>query len=343
VNPTRWRLLIAGMGVLLLTSAYHRIHSAAIITDTAHNFLVSLSSEQKAKASFEFGDEERFNWHYIPRERKGLPFREMTPWQKHLAHALLSAGLSNRGYIKATTIMSLEDVLRQLENDSGERRNPEKYYFSIFGEPSEKGTWGYRVEGHHISLNFTLVNGAVAASPNFFGANPAEVRQGVRTGLRALGREEDLGRELVSELTPEQKKVAIVSAAAFKDILTEASRKAALEGQPSGLAASKMTAKQREKLGALVEEYIRNFPEDIAAAREGQYRKAGDRLYFAWAGGEQRGAPHYYRVQSPAFLIEYDNTQNNANHIHSVWRDFSGDFGRDLLAEHYRASPHGGR
>ncbi len=340
MNPTRWRLLIAGMGILLLTSAYYRIHSAAIITDTAHNFLVSLTPEQRAKATFQFADDERLNWHYIPRERKGLPFREMTPFQKHLAHALLSAGLSNRGYIKATTIMSLEDVLRQLENDNGERRNPEKYYFTLFGEPSEKGTWGYRVEGHHVSLNFTLVNGVVVASPNFFGANPAEVRQGPRTGLRVLGREEDLGRALLVELTPEQKTTAIVTKTAYKDILTEATRKAALEGQPSGLEASKMNAQQRETLTALVEEYIHNFPEDIAQAREDQFRKAGTHLYFAWAGAEERGQGHYYRVQSPTFLIEYDNTQNNANHIHSVWRDFNGDFGRDLLAEHYQSTPH---
>jgi hypothetical protein len=330
------------MGIVLLTSAYYRIHSAAIITDTAKNFLVSLTPEQKAKATFKFADDERMNWHFIPRERQGLPLREMTAWQKHLAHALLSAGLSQRGYIKASTIMSLEDVLRELEKDSGERRNPEKYYFSIFGEPSEKDTWGYRVEGHHISLNFTLVNGTVVATPNFFGANPAEVRQGPRAGLRVLAREEDLGRELVTALTPEQKSVAIVSKEAYKDILTEASRQASLKGQPSGLQASKMTAAQREKLAVLLDEYVHNFPEQIAQARAEQVKKAGNNLYFAWAGSEQRGGPHYYRVSSPTFLIEYDNTQNNNNHIHTVWRDFKNDFGRDLLGEHYKTSHSGG-
>lgn len=338
MNLTRWRLLIAAMGIVLLTSAYYRIHSAAIITDTAKNFLVSLTPEQKAKATFQFSDEERFNFHFIPRERKGLPLREMTPHQKHLAHALLSAGLSQRGYIKASTIMSLEDVLRILENDSGERRNPEKYYFSIFGEPAEKGTWGYRVEGHHISLNFTLANGVIVASPNFFGANPAEVRQGPRNGLRVLAREEDLGRDLITALTPEQKKVAIVSPKAYPDILTEASRKASLQGQPNGLQASKMNAQQREKLAALLEEYVSTFPEQIAQMRMDQVKKAGNNLYFAWAGVEERGGPHYYRIQSPAFVIEYDNTQNNNNHIHTVWRDFTGDFGLDLLAEHYKTS-----
>jgi hypothetical protein len=340
VNPTKWRLSIAGMGLVLLTSAYYRIHSASIIADTAKNFLASLTPEQKAKATFRFDDEERYDWHYIPKERKGLPFREMAPFQKHLAHALLNAGLSQRGYMKAVTIMSLDDVLRQLENDSGERRNPEKYYFSIFGEPSEKGTWGYRVEGHHVSLNFTLANGTVVASPNFFGANPAEVREGPRAGLRVLGREEDLGRDLLMALRPDQKSVAIVTKEAYKDILTEATRQAALKGQPNGLQASKMDAHQRELLEALLEEYAHTFPDDIAQARMEQVKKAGNNLYFAWAGVEQRGGPHYYRIQSPGFLVEYDNTQNNANHIHTVWRDFSGDWGHDLLKEHYQSSPH---
>lgn len=320
------------MGLVLLTSG--------IIADTARNLLASLTPEQRARAVFGFGDDERFDWHYVPKERKGLPFREMQPFQTHLAHALLSAGLSPGGYIKAATIMSLEDVLREIENDSGERRNPEKYYFTIFGEPSEKGTWGFRVEGHHVSLNFTLSGGIVVASPSFFGANPAEVKQGPRAGLRALAREEDLGRLLLTGLTPEQKAVAIVSSEAYADILTEASRQAALQGQPSGLQVSKMTAPQRELLESLIEEYARNFPEDIAEVRLDQARTAGDDLFFAWAGAEQCGRPHYYRVQSPAFLIEYDDTQNAANHIHSVWRDFSGDWGRDLLKEHYETSAH---
>ncbi len=343
MTSLRWRLLIAAMGMVLLTSAYYRIHTAAMLSETAQHFLASLSPEQKAKAMFPFADEERFNWHYIPKERKGLPLREMAPEQKHLAQALLSSALSQTGYVKASTIMSLEAVLREIEHDNGERRNPEKYYFSIFGEPAEKGTWGFRVEGHHVSLNLTMVNGVIAASPSFFGANPANVKQGPRAGLRALAREEDLGRALISSLTPDEKTIAIVSKTAYKDILTAASRQAALEGKPSGLPASKMTAKQRELLSALVEEYASNYPEPVAEARLQQARKAGNQLYFAWAGEEEPGRPHYYRVQSPAFLIEFDDTQDGANHIHSVWRDFDGDFGRDLLKEHYQSTPHTGQ
>jgi hypothetical protein len=328
------------MGVVLLTSSYYRVHSASILADTAKNFLASLTSEQKAKAVFRFDDEQRFDWHYIPKERQGLPFREMSGFQRHLAHGLLNAGLSQRGYLKAVTIMSLEDVLREMEKDSGERRNPDKYYFSVFGEPSEKGTWGFRVEGHHVSLNFTMANGTVVASPNFFGANPAEVRQGPRAGLRILGREEDLGRDLFSALTPNQKSVAIVAKEAYKDILTEASRQASLKGEPSGLSASKMNAHERELLGVIIDEYAHTFPDDVAQARLEQVKKAGNNLHFAWAGVAQRGGPHYYRIQSPTFVIEYDNTQNDANHIHTVWRDFDGDWGRDLLREHYQSTAH---
>jgi hypothetical protein len=262
----------------------------------------------------------------------------MTMAQKALAHALLSAGLSQQGYIKAVTIMSLDDVLRVMENDDGNRRNPEKYYFSVFGEPSDTGTWGFRVEGHHLSQNFTVVNGKVADTPSFFGANPAEVREGPRKGLRTLAAEEDLGRDLMESLTPEEKKVAIVTPDAYKDILTEASRKAALAGQPSGLSAAKMTKKQVELLQTLISSYAQNVPEQLAQARMEHLKKAGTNVFFAWAGVEERGGPHYYRIQTPTFLIEYDNTQNNANHIHSVWRDFNGDFGLDLLAMHYQAS-----
>ena len=338
MRPLFLRLAALAIGATLLTSAYYRINSSTVMTQAAQHFLASLTPEQRTQATFAFQEDERLNWHYIPKERKGLPLLEMTMPQKALAHALLSAGLSQQGYIKAVTIMSLDDILRIMENDDGNRRNPEKYYFTVFGEPSDTGTWGFRVEGHHLSQNFTVVNGKVADTPSFFGANPAEVREGPRKGLRTLAAEEDLGRDLMESLTPEEKKVAIVTADAYKDILTEASRKAALAGQPSGLSAAKMSKKQFELLQTLISNYAQNVPEQLAQARMEQLKKAGTNVFFAWAGVEQRGGPHYYRIQTPTFLIEYDNTQNNANHIHSVWRDFNGDFGLDLLAMHYQAS-----
>jgi hypothetical protein len=338
VKTATLRIFAIGVGVALLTSAYTRMHSASVMTDAAEAFLASLTQQQRAQAVFQFQSDERFNWHYIPKERKGLALREMTPEQKQLAHALLAAGLSQQGYIKAVSIMSLDEVLKILEGGKGPMRDPEGYFFTVFGEPSATGTWGYRVEGHHFSQNFSIVNGKVQGAPSFFGTNPAEIREGPRKGLRILAREDDLGRQLVKSFTADEQKTAILSKDAPKEILTEASRKAAINGQPSGLEASKMTAAQRATLQSLLDEYCQNMTDQIDATREDQIKKAGDRLYFAWAGGTEPGQGHYYRIQSPSFLVEFDDTQDNANHIHSVWRDFDGDFGLDLLKEHYQSS-----
>ncbi len=332
------RIFAIGVGVVLLTSAYTRMHSASVMTDAAQAFLNSLTPAQRAQATYQFQDQERFDWHYIPKPRKGLSMHDMTPEQKQLAHALLAAGLSQQGYIKAVSIMSLDEVLKVLEGGKGPGRDPEGYFFTVFGQPSATGTWGYRVEGHHLSQNFTIANGQVQGAPSFFGTNPAEIREGPRKGLRVLAREEDLGRQLVKSLTADQKKMAIISKDAPKEILTEASRKAALNGQPSGLMASKMTASERAIFQSLLDEYCRNMTDQIDQTRQDQIRKAGDNIYFAWAGGEEPGQGHYYRIQSPSFLVEFDNTQDHANHIHSVWRDFNGDFGEDLLKEHYQSS-----
>jgi hypothetical protein len=339
MSPVRIRFIAAAAGALLMIAAGNRSHTPLVMSNAANALLNSLTTDQKSVAVFDFNNEERLNWHFIPRERKGLSYKMMTHEQRPLAMALLNASLSQQGYIKATSIMSLEEILKiQEKNTPPGRRDPENYFFSIFGTPSETGTWGFRFEGHHVAMNFTIVNNKVASSPMFYGTNPAEVKDGPRKGLRVLGYEEDLARELVKSLTPEQRKVAIVAEVALKDIITMASRKAALEGQPSGLSAAKMTPKQRVLLQNLLEEYANNIPEQGAAARREQIKKAGTNLNFAWTGGIERGEGHYYRVQAPAFLVEYDNTQNNNNHVHAVWRDFNGDFGFDLLGNHYTAS-----
>jgi hypothetical protein len=260
----------------------------------------------------------------------------MKPYQRQLALAMLGAGLSQRGFIKAVTIMSLDEIL--LVTEPAPRRDPDNYYISIFGDPSETGEWGYRFEGHHVSQNFTLVNGKVQGAPSFFGSNPAEVLDGPRKGLRVLAAEEDLALAVVNALTPDQRKVAIYDAKAPGDILTTNSREAALKGQANGLSASAMTPPQRAKLQDLLEEYCANMPEEVAALREAQIKKAGTNIWFAWAGGTERLQPNYYRVQTADFLVEFDKTQSNGNHVHSVWRDFNGDFGRDLLKEHYASS-----
>src|SRR5260370_6219715 len=209
----------------------------------AKNFLNSLTPEQRAKAAYKFGDDQRFDWHFTPKPRKGLPLKEMTSYQSKLAHGLLAAGLSQRGYIKAVTIMSLEDVLNTMEKDNGEKRNPDGYFFTVFGDPTSNGVWGFRVEGHHVSQTYTVVAGKVVDSPSFFGSNPAEIKDGPRKGMRVLAGEEDLARDLVTSLDDGQKKIAVVDQTAYKDIFTMASPKTALAGQPSRPPASKLNTK----------------------------------------------------------------------------------------------------
>src|SRR5262245_724393 len=298
-------------------------------------FLNSLNAEQRAKAIFKLEDEQRFDWHFIPRARKGIPFKELDPAQQRLGNALLASGLGQQGFIKAATIMSLESVLREIEEGKGPVRDPELYFLSLFGDIKSKKSWGWRVEGHHLSLNFTIANGNIASTPAFFGANPAEVPQGPRKGLRALAAEEDLARALIKSLDDKQRSQAIVSEKAPNDILSTNSRKAE-PLKPAGLQTSRLGQKQQEILMTLLREYASRHSPAITAARLDRIRSSGlGSIFFAWAGGLEKGEAHYYRLQAPAFLIEYDNIQNNANHIHSVWRDFNGDFGLDLLAMHY--------
>ncbi|MGH9838055.1 MAG: DUF3500 domain-containing protein, partial [Blastocatellia bacterium] len=319
-----------------------RMRSAAAMADGANKFLASLNAEQKAKATFGFDDEQRFDFHFIPRPRKGVPLKELNEAQRKLAMDFLKTGFSAGGYQQATQVISLEPILAEIEGASRRfPRDPELYYVSIFGTPSAKTTWGWRFEGHHLSFNFTVVKGElIANTPLFFGSNPAEVRQGDRKGLRVLAGEEDMGRNLVGALDEKQRAVAIFDKTAPSDILSLANRKAN-PLKPEGIAATQFTKQQKELLTKLIDEYLQPMPPDVAAERLKKLKDAGmDKIFFAWAGGTGKGEPHYYRVQGPTFLIEYDNTQNNGNHIHSVWRDFNGDFGADLLQAHYQATPH---
>jgi hypothetical protein len=229
--------------------------------------------------------------------------------------------------LKAVTIMSLESILHDLEQGRGPARDPELYFFSVFGEPNERGTWGWRVEGHHLSLNFVVKDGMVAsATPAFFGANPAEAKTGPRAGVRTLAEEEDLARQLVQMLDADGKKAAVMGEEVPRDIRGANTPQPPNDG-PVGLAAAKMTDRQRSVLLMLVGEYANNLPQDVATALVEEIERAGtDKIHFAWTGATERGTPHYYRVQGPTFLIEYINAQNDANHIHSVWRNVLGDF-----------------
>lgn len=309
---------------------------------SANAFLSTLSSDQRTKAHFPFEDEQRKDFFFVPRARFGVPLKDLDTRQRQLAMDFLRTGLGLAGYEKATTIISLEPVLFELEGAKRiHPRDPELYYLTIFGTPTAKGPWGWRFEGHHLSVNVTVVGGElIATAPLFMGSNPAEVREGPRRGLRALASEEDEARMLVQSLDASQRAVAIYQEKAPSDILTMNHRQVD-PLKPEGLAVSAMKDEQRKQLLKLIDVYLARMPEEIAAERRAKLTTGGlEKISFAWAGGINRGDYHYYRIQGPTFLIEYDDTQNNANHIHSVWRDFKGDFGVDLLAEHYRAQPH---
>jgi Protein of unknown function (DUF3500) len=322
----------AVVGLALWAGAYVD-QTGSRMAAAAERFLASLSSDQSSKARYDFTAPERLDWHFIPRARKGLPIKELQPEQRALAFGLINSGLAGSGFLKATTIMSLEAVLRELEQGRGPTRDPELYYLTIFGTPSDRGKWGWRVEGHHLSLNFALEDGRiVAATPAFFGSNPAEVRQGPRQGLRTLADREDRALRLLQALDDSQRKAAFFDSKAPADI------RAANTPQPPtaaavGIAYGELKGDQRAMFRALIESYAEDMPDEVSRAWLGEMRDAGmDDVRFAWAGPADRSQPHAYRVQGPTFLIEFNNTQNGANHIHSVWRNMLGDFGIPLAS-----------
>lgn len=330
--------------VLQSVSAYAATDAAREMAHAATALATTLDSGQKQKALFDLDTEALKQWHFVPSEmvtfgRKGLPIPEMKPEQRALALALLRSSLSAGGYQKATNIMSLETILRDLEQNDRFERNPEKYYVAIFGNPTPDGTWAWRFEGHHLSMTFTIVEGKeFAATPSFFGTNPAEVLSGDRKGLRVLAAEEDLAYQFVRSLDAVQKAVAIIETTAPNDIFTAANRDIT-PLKPTGLGYGSLSATQQETLRTLVREYVGRVRPDIAAEQLKIIEATGwDKVSFAWAGGLEKGQGHYYRVQGERFLLEFDNTQNNANHIHAVWRDFRNDYGNDILKRHYQDS-----
>ena len=305
--------------------------------DRARHFLVSLDPDQRDQATFAFGDDERLNWHFIPRDREGLPYGEFTPPQRRLADRLLGTALSHEGISKALGIMYLEQIL--YEREGRDIRDSDRYYFTVFDEPSSSGAWGWRVEGHHLSLNLTLNDGEViATSPAFMGSNPAIAGEGKHEGLEVLAAEQTVARELLALFDGGAREKVIFDAEAPPDILTGHDR-VAEAGEPLGVATRDMTDEQADKLVELLQVYTGRLRLDLAKDEFDKIKAAGlQDIHFAWAGTAEPGEAHYYRIHGPTFLIEYDNTQNDANHIHTVWRDLEGDFGRDLLGEHYTNS-----
>lgn len=329
----------------------------------AWGVLNNMTPTQREEASFPLDDPERFDWDFIPKYgRKGLRMRYMDDRLKMLTQQLVATGLSLEGYSKVVSIMAHENTLREINKPLGfaaaEFRHPENYFLSFFGTPNIEGTWGWRLVGHHVCLNYTIVGFAVAPTPILLGAEPARV--GTFDPLRD---DEERGFELLNSLADDQRSSAIISKMAPANFVTrvvqklglrevpgehelgfpqyslsDAQRKALtwVRGAAKGLSGSDMNAKQKELLRAVIEGFVSRMPDHAANGHLAAVDGVGlEAFSFAWAGHGGPGKAHYYRVQGPSFLVEFDNAQDDGNHIHTVWRDPDNDFGQDLLARHY--------
>ncbi|MFG0259389.1 MAG: DUF3500 domain-containing protein [Phycisphaerales bacterium JB041] len=309
--------------------------------DAAAAWVDALRPELRARAVLAFDDANRRDWHYIPRRRAGVSLKEMNDAERAATHELLRAGLSSRGYRKAMMVVALEDVLREIEEGRGQNasyRDPGLYCVTVFGDAAGEGHWGWRFEGHHLSLNFSSVEGEVAVTPAFLGSNPARVPSGARAGLGVLLEEASLGRRLADSLDAEQRAVGVVGGAVPRDVLLAPGVAVDRLDVTKGLAYADMTEAQRALVEALLGEWTGNLEPGLARAHAARMREAGlEGVRFLWIGSLEPGSPHYYRLACPRFIIEYDNTQDGANHIHTVWHDPERDFGEDLLREHLRA------
>jgi hypothetical protein len=302
----------------------------------ARALLQSLPEQRRAQAQLPFYSPERTKWNYVPTSRAGVAIADLDANQKTLIDPLLRSALSPAGLKTARQIVQHESILAEIEGNP--RRDPELYYTVVFGNPGLRPPWAWRFEGHHLSVNATYVDGQTQiVAPLFMGSNPARVPSGPKAGLRLLAAEEDLARELIRMLPEARRTRAMLAADAFPDIITRNDPKVRslnIEGLPAGA----MSQPEQAQLRKLLHVYSDRMKESAAREQLGRIERAGfDKLHFGWAGSLEPGKPHYYRVHGPTVLIEYDNTQNDANHIHSVWRDLERDFGGDLLRAHYQA------
>jgi hypothetical protein len=344
----RFLTLLAVVAMLSLTRAFEvkpppdAIDSPEVALElvvAAQRFIDALDPDMQAK--YLFRDAERGNFHFFPIARRGVSLKQLKFGQRQLGLALMSAALSHVGNQKALTIMSLGDYLRETDKTPNIHRDSDQYYFTIFGDPAPNETWGYRVEGFHLSLNVTIVAGRwISVTPSFFGAIPATVPDGPRKGLQVLQQETELGRALAQSFTAEQRKIGFGKIPDFKTEtvggLITGNQRRIKRGEPRGVAVSQMTLEQREVLLKLVRVHIGRIRKELADQDLARIDRAGTgKIHFIWAGGLEPGEPHHYLIQGPTFLIEYDNTQDQANHIHCVCRDFDNDFG-DAIQEHYQ-------
>jgi hypothetical protein len=314
------------------------------LSAAANKVLNSLDEGQRAKACFDFDNKERTHWIYVPGVRLGLPIKELTEAQQKLVQDLLATSLSPVGRNKVLGVMLMEEYLRVKEQGKGQFvRDPGLYYISFFGTPSANGTWGWRWEGHHCSQNFTVVDGKLTgATPSFVGANPGKINdeKSSDNGFELLAFEDLRGRELARSLTPEQFKKAQIKGETPKDVVTKNIPKLS-PTTPQGISLKELSPEQKKILGQIIMEYVGRARPDFAIQEMKEISATPeDLIYFGWSGGLEVGQGHYYCVQGPSFLFELDNTQNNANHVHTVWRDLKKDFGYEVLAEHLN-SAHG--
>jgi hypothetical protein len=319
-------------------------HAAQRLATVVRHWLDTLEPGQRARATFPFESDERFAWDYRPGTREGLSLADMTAGQRDAARAVLDAALSERGAREVGAIIALETVLGELEQAAGRgnwmRRDPDRYWFAVFGEPDGWSPWSWRIGGHHVAVQTTLAGGQVVSSaPSFLGSNPATVPDGPHAGERAIDSEETLARSLLVSLSAAQRQVAVVDPVAPPDIRSGTGRRADLREIPAGIRYDQLEPGQRDGLERLIRHYLERADADVAAAEWERIRAGGlEGVTFAWAGPDQPGRGHYYAIRGPNLLVEYDNTQNGANHIHAVWRDPTNEWGEDLLEAHYRAS-----
>jgi hypothetical protein len=332
-------VLVAAGATLVAWSGWAERRDHAALRAAAVAFLSALTPEHRAQAQFAFDDGGRLDWHFIPRERRGLPLGAMSDAERTAAQALLHAGLSTQGYLKANGVMTLEGVLQEQARAGGGDpafRDPGHYYFSIFGDPDGEAPWLFRFEGHHCSLNFTSAPAeGTSPTPLFFGANPACVRTGPRAGFRLLAGEEEPARALARTLTAEQKKKAWMGDQAPPEVLFGPGKPADPSVFP-GIPFRELDDAQQRLLLRLLNEFTSNLEPELARAEQLRLAKAGvEAIRFAWAGGLEPGQGHYWRASGPTFVLEFDDTQDGANHIHALWRDPQNEFAADWLARHH--------
>ena len=315
------------------------------MAEAAQAWVDGLDADQRAVAvgavpADDASDHERRRWFYTPVDHGGLTLHQQRPAQQRAAMRLVSTGLSTPAYVTVATVIGLENVLDHVEGfvarlDRERGRDPGLYYLRVFGDPGGPGPWGWRFGGHHVSLNNLVVDGeVVATTPCFLGADPATSELLGGALHRPLARVEDLAREVVRSLHPDLAARAVVLPRAPSEILTANRTVVADAAAPDGLPASALDAGQRELLRALLATYLGRVPHEVSPLSRYDDDASLDEVHLAWAGPTAAGEPHYYRLQGPRLLVEWDNTQRGANHAHSVWRDPTADFGLDVLARH---------